>query len=195
MAIAIEEIGFDFDGVIADTAAAFIELACSKHGHCGFNLQQITAFELETCLDLPRTLVSEIFTDILTDSLSTDLQPIEGALEGLSDFTRRGTVTIITARPLRQPVIDWLDRYLPTPVCRRLRVVATGDHDDKLRHIRHYGLRYFIDDRAETCRQLAREEIVPFVFRQPWNRDDHDLQTVADWREIRALVGVGEDER
>ena len=190
LAIAIEEIGFDFDGVIADTAGAFIELACGKYGRCGFHLDQITDFELENCLDLPRTLVSDIFTEILTDSLATNLQPLPGALEGLSDFSRRGPVTIITARPLRQPVLDWLDRYLPTPVCRRLRVVATGDHDDKLRHIREYGLRYFIDDRAETCRLLAREEIVPFVFRQPWNRMDHDLPAVADWREIRALLDI-----
>jgi len=193
LAIAIEEIGFDFDGVIADTAGAFIDVACNTYGHCGLTLEQITDFELESCLDLPRTLVNDIFTEILTDSLKTNLQPMPGALEGLSDFSRCGMVTIITARPLRQPVLDWLDRYLPTPVFRQLRVVATGDHDDKLRHIREYGLRYFIDDRAETCRLLARQEIIPFVFQQPWNRGEHGLQTVADWREIRALLDMGED--
>lgn len=195
LAIAIEEIGFDFDGVIADTAGAFIELACDKYGRCGFSLEQITDFELENCLDLPRSLVGEIFADILTDSLATNLQPLPGALEGLAEFSRHGPVTIITARPLRQPVLDWLDRHLPTPVCKQLRVVATGDHDDKLRHIREYGLRYFVDDRAETCQLLAREEIVPFVFQQPWNQSDHGLQTVADWREIRALLALGEEGR
>ena len=191
-AIAIEELGFDFDGVIADTAANFIELACGRYGHCGFTAEQITNFELEHCLDLPPTLVNDIFTEILTDSLATDLQPIDGAIEGIRDFARHGTVTIITARPLLQPVVDWLERYLPSQTCRSLRVVATGDHDDKLRHIRHYGLRYFIDDRAETCLRLAQEEIVPFVFTQPWNAVADGLQRVSGWEEIRELLDRGE---
>lgn len=192
--IAIEEIGFDFDGVIADTAANFIELACGRYGHCGFTAEQITNFELEHCLDLPPSLVNDIFTEILTDSLATDLQPIAGAIEGISDFARRGTVTIITARPLLQPVVDWLERYLQPQACRSLRVVATGDHDDKLRHIRHFGLRYFIDDRAETCLRLAREEIVPFVFTQPWNAVADGLQRVSGWEEIRGLLDRGEEQ-
>jgi uncharacterized HAD superfamily protein len=188
MTIPIDEIGFDFDGVIADTAEAFIRLACNEYQYCSFSQEDITNFELENCLDIPPKLVEKIFTDILHDSIGTGVQPMVGAVESLERFASLSTVTIITARSLEQPVIDWLDRFFSRKAKEKIRVVTTGDHNDKIRHIQDHGLNYFIDDRAETCRQLARDNIVPYVYSQPWNRDRHNLQTVANWGEIRALV-------
>ncbi|MGB3209738.1 MAG: hypothetical protein WBB19_03440 [Desulforhopalus sp.] len=186
--ISVREIGFDFDGVIADTAEAFIRLACTEYNYCSYTSEDITSFELENCLDMPRELVEKIFTDILKDSLSTQLLPIAGAVECLEHFTQRSVVTIITARSLEAPVIDWLDRFFTKPAKKNIRVVATGDHNDKLRYIHQHSLKYFIDDRAETCDKLADENITPFVFTQPWNRNRHSHRTVANWEEIRALV-------
>lgn len=194
MTIPLHRIGFDFDGVIADTAEAFIRLACREYGYCGFTPEHITHFELENCLDIPRDLVEKIFTDILTDSLATALQPMPGAVQCLEQFTAWSAVTIITARPVSRPVFDWLDHFFTGPKREKIRVVATGDHNDKVRYIHEHGLKFFIDDRAETCIQLAREAITPFVFTQPWNRDRHTLQTVADWDEIRALVTPSPEE-
>ncbi len=188
--IAIQETGFDFDGVIADTAEAFIRLACTEYGHCSFTQEDITNFELEHCLDIPCEQVEKIFTDILTDSLATQLRPMPGAVQCLEHFTLTSQVTIITARPLDNPVFDWLDRFFSKKATKNIRVVATGDHNDKIRYIHQHSLKYFIDDRAETCNQLAREQITPFVFTQPWNRDRHNLQTVANWEEIRALTEI-----
>lgn len=186
--IPIKEIGFDFDGVIADTAETFIRLACSEYGYCSFAAEDITNFELESCLDIPFALVEKIFTDILTDSLGTGLLPIRGALECIEQFSLTSTVNIITARPLQNPVFDWLDHYISKAAGKNIRVVATGDHNDKVRYIHQHKLKYFIDDRLETCHQLVDEKITPFVFTQPWNRDRHTLQMVADWDEILALV-------
>jgi 5'(3')-deoxyribonucleotidase len=186
--IPVQEIGFDFDGVIADTAEAFIRLACTEYDYCSFTQEDITNFELENCLAIPRELVEKIFTDILTDSLATKLMPMPGAVECLERFTSTAQVTIITARPLENPVFDWIDRFFTKNAKENIRVVATGDHNDKIRHIHQHNLKYFIDDRAETCKQLVHENITPFVFTQPWNRDRHSLQTVANWEEIQALV-------
>jgi len=186
--IPLAEIGFDFDGVIADTAEAFIRLACNEYGYCSFSAEDITNFHLENCLDIPLQLVEKIFTDILTDSIATRLQPMPGAVECLEQFASRAAVTIITARPLKNPVFDWLNQFFTRKARENIRVVATGDHDDKVRYIHHHNLRYFIDDRVETCRQLVQENITPFVFTQPWNRDRHQLQMVADWQEIRNLI-------
>ncbi|MGW8194547.1 MAG: 5' nucleotidase, NT5C type [Desulforhopalus sp.] len=188
MTIPIREIGFDFDGVIADTAEAFIRLACTNYGYCSFTLDDITNFELEHCLDMPRDLVESIFTEILYDSIGTDLRPITGAVDCLEKFTTVSPVTIITARTLQKPVLVWLERFFTETARAQIRVVATGDHNDKIRYIRSHNLKYFIDDRAETCRQLAKDNITPFVFTQPWNINRHQLQAVASWEEIRALV-------
>lgn len=188
MTIPIQEIGFDFDGVIADTAGTFIRLACEKYNHCTFSQQDITNFELENCINIPQDDIQAIFNDILQDSIVTGLQPIDGAVETLSQMTEHAHVTIITARPIQQPVFDWLDHFFPAKAVKNIRVVATGDHNDKLRHIHQHGIQYFIDDRAETCMQLAIEGITPFVFSQPWNKGRHNLQSVADWQEVHQLL-------
>ncbi len=189
--IPLQEIGFDFDGVIADTAEAFIRLACTEYGCSSFTPEDITNFELENCLNIPRELVEKIFTDILIDSIATRLLPMPGAVECIERFTQTSTITIITARSLDNPVFDWLDRFFSKNAKENIRVVATGDHNDKVRYIYQHGLKYFIDDRAETCNQLAQENITPFVFTQPWNRNRHNLQMVDSWEEIWALISGG----
>lgn len=184
------EIGFDLDGVIADTAAAFVRIACEEYGYCDFTVEDITTFQIEQCIGMPATLVERIFRDILEDSLAAGLTPIPGAIEVLEEMAASGPITVITARHLEQPVIDWFDHFFPRSTTRAIRLIAMGDHDDKLRHIRRYGLRYFIDDRAETCTMLAAADILPYVYSHPWNRDRHHLPTVENWWQIRALLDL-----
>lgn len=181
------DIGFDFDGVIADTVEAFIRIACEQYGRCDIRPEHITHFLVEECLAMESEVVGSIFGAILRDSVGTGLQPMPGAVEVLSEMSERAPVTIITARPEADPVHCWLEAIFPAPVRRRLRVVAMGDHDDKARHIRQAGLSTFIDDRAETCVQLSRAGLDAIVFSQPWNRNRHSLPTVHSWAEIRAL--------
>ena len=184
------EIGFDLDGVIADTAAAFLEIACNRYEYCSFTLEDITNFELEQCIDIPTTLVARIFDDILHDSLATGLKPMDGAVEVLGELAAVAPITVITARPLHQPVIDWLDAVFPSTTRDAVHLIAMGDHDDKLRYIRERKLRYFVDDRAETCTMLALANISPLVFSHPWNRNRHRLPTVESWGDIRALLDL-----
>ncbi|MCW5200990.1 hypothetical protein VU07_04215, partial [Desulfobulbus sp. F4] len=74
-------LGFDFDGVIADTAESFLRIACEDYGLCGFRLEDITCFEVEQCLDMDAETAAAIFHKILEDSLGTGLRPMAGALE------------------------------------------------------------------------------------------------------------------
>lgn len=190
MKIQGKEIGFDLDGVIADTAEAFIRLACNEHAFCSFTLEEITTFQVEDCLDIPAPLVEEIFDAILRDSLASGLQPMEGAVEVITAMSSTAPVTIITARSLHQPVEEWLEHFFSAAVCSNIRLVAMGRHDDKARHIHEHQLRYFVDDRAETCLQLADMAITPFVFSQPWNQGKHALQSVENWQELQAMLAL-----
>ena len=188
MKIQSGEIGFDLDGVIADTAEAFIRLACEEHAFCSFTLKDISTFQVEDCLNIPVPVVEEIFDAILRDSLTTGLQPMAGAVEVISAMTDVAPVTIITARSLHQPVEAWLEHFFPCAVCANIRLVAMGRHDDKARYIHEHKLRYFVDDRAETCLQLADMAITPLVFSQPWNIGKHTLQSIESWQEIHAML-------
>ncbi len=188
MNIAHNEIGFDLDGVIADTAEVFIRLACEKFDYCSFRLEDISSFQVQDCLDIPADKVEQIFYTILKDSLGTGLQPMPGAVETITKMATRNPVTIITARPLQKPVEDWLEHFFSSETCSQLRLVAMGDHDGKLQYIKNHNLNYFIDDRVETCLQLAKTSITPIVFRQPWNHNKHSLASVNNWQEIHALL-------
>lgn len=181
------KLGFDFDGVIADTGEAFIRLACEQHALCDFELEQITTFAVEECLDLDVKVVESIFLQILNDSIGTGLKPMVGAVQVLGELTSEATVTIVTARSKPQPVHDWLKVNFPAAVLQRMEVVAMGDHDDKPRHVNQLGLTHFIDDRAQTCLQLEAAGIHSIVFSQPWNRSGHNLPTVDSWSDIRRL--------
>ncbi len=181
------EIGFDFDGVIADTVEAFIRIACDQYAHCGIRPEDITDFSVEQCLDMDASIAESIFLQILQDSVGTGLLPMPGAVEVLGEMTGQAQVTIVTARPEAEPVHHWLQTIFPGPIWPHIRVVAMGDHDDKARHIKDLGLSTFIDDRAETCLQLRRAGIHSIVFAQPWNRERHDLPTVCSWADIRTL--------
>ncbi len=181
------EIGFDFDGVIADTVEAFIRLACEQYDHCGIRPEDITDFTVEHCLGMETDIAESIFLEILHDSVGTGLLPMPGSVEVLSELADHAQVTIVTARPLAEPVHEWLQLTFSQDVYDQMRVVAMGDHDDKVRHIQQLGLRTFVDDRAETCLQMHRAGIRSIVFSQPWNRNRHTLPSVQSWQEIRNL--------
>jgi uncharacterized HAD superfamily protein len=188
MRIPADKTGFDLDGVIADTATAFLRIACEKYNYCSFTTEDITNFELEDCIPIPRDIVETIFTEILTDSLEAGLKPMKGAVETLTSLASKSIITVITARPLKTPVLNWIDAFFPAGTRDAIRVVATGDHSDKVRYIHEHGLKYFVDDRAETCMQLAEADIVPFVFNQPWNRNRHNLQSVDSWNDLQQML-------
>ena len=181
-------LGFDFDGVIADTAEAFLRLACADYDLCDLTCADITNFEIEQCLGLTRVEADAIFTKILLDSIGTGLQPMPGAVQVLGEMAERSTISVITARPLAKPMHDWFADFFPASTCKAIKVTAMGAHDGKVQHVHKQGLRFFIDDRAETCVQLSKAGIQPFVFHQPWNHNRHQLPSVSSWRDIRDLI-------
>jgi uncharacterized HAD superfamily protein len=187
-AIAPAHIGFDFDGVIADIGEAFVRLACTRYG-CDLELDKISSFQVDECIDLPREAIEAIFDDILRDSIGTGLRPIEGAIEALKRLGGHAPVTIITARPRVEPVRDWLEHHFDRHRCN-ITLISSGRHDDKEQFIRQHNIVYFIDDRVETCIMLAESGLKPMVFTQPWNRGQHNLPAVNTWAEIIDLLDI-----
>ncbi|WP_456473453.1 5' nucleotidase, NT5C type [Desulfolithobacter sp.] len=180
-------LGFDFDGVVADTAEAFLRLACEEYGRCDIRLEDITSFEVEECLAMDPSAIQAIFMKILQDSVGIGLKPMPGSVEVLGELSETAPLTLVTARPQPEPVREWLATILPPSTLPRIHIIAMGAHDDKPRHIKGRGLEWFIDDRAETCLQLPKYGITPIVFSQPWNKGKHQLSTVSSWEEIRSL--------
>ncbi len=180
-------IGFDFDGVIADTVESFLRIACEQYAVCDIDPEQITCFQVEECLDMAASIVDEIFSFILRDSLGAGLNPMPGCREVLTVLSACAPVTVITARPFAGPVLQWFEHHMPQRVNQKVRLVTTGDHDDKSRYIKKMNLSHFVDDRGHTCALLEQDGIRSILFAQPWNRSYSTLPRVNNWDEIRSL--------
>lgn len=184
MKIAPELIGFDIDGVVADTAEAFIRLAAKDHGIKGIRLQDITEFDVAQCLPIGRETAEAIFEVLLTAPLDADLRPMPNAVAVLTALAARAPLTFITARPREEPIAAWLCQLLGPRIFNNCRLIAMGNHDGKYSYIKELGLRYFVDDRAQTCIDLHQEGLTPLVYEQPWNQGRHQLRTVDSWLTI-----------
>ena len=180
-------IGFDIDGVVADTGSAFIQIASREYGLSSLSLNDITDFAVEDTLDVDREIIAAIFTRLHDEPLSSGIKPMQDAIPVLHRLAEQAPLTFVTARPERAPIDKWLKYYLEPQAYDKMRLVAMGVHDNKIPYIKELGLRYFVDDRLQTCRKLAEEGITPLVFNQPWNMNGHTLQKVESWQDIHAL--------
>ena len=181
------KIGFDFDGVVADTMEAFIRLADEDYS-IKVSPGEITDFMVEECLDIGKDIIDEIFTKLVLDPLGVGLKPMADAIIVLEELAREAPLTFITARPDVEPVAEWLDWYVGGKTFAKARLIATGDHDDKVDHIRQMGLTHFVDDRAVTCNFLSNEKgIIPIIYEQPWNFGKHSLDSVDSWQSIKKI--------
>jgi len=77
-----------------------------------------------------------------------------------------------------------LENYLPAEVCRQIDLIAMHDHDQKVRYIKEHDLTFFVDDRAETCAQVAQANLHPLLYRQPWNAGWNTFTVVDSWQQI-----------
>lgn len=184
-------IGFDIDCVVADTMEAFIRLAMDDYG-IKVQPEDITSFQVAECLDVSPRIIDEIFARLLSAPVENGLKPMPHAVDVLTEMSAWAPLTFITARPDREPVVRWLESILTNDVYRNSRLVAMGKHDGKAQYVRELGLRYFVDDRVETCVELAQAGISPIVFAHPWNRGRHPFATIDSWLDIKQRIMINE---
>ena len=148
---------------------------------------------LEDCLDLPAWIIDELIRELIDRPHELPVEPFPHAVPVLTRLARETPLLFVTARDRRRPIEHWLHRNLASVPPAAIRVLATGDPDTKIHYLKDHGIQYFVEDRLETCLQLADHGITPILFAQPWNRQPHPFPEVADWPELaRAAVrGLG----
>ncbi|MEW5726138.1 MAG: hypothetical protein AB1896_23715 [Thermodesulfobacteriota bacterium] len=181
---------FDIDGVVVDIVTPFLRLIEERHGYRGFTARDVTDFDLELALGLPAAVVDDV-VDLLVDSpLEAGVRPYPGAARVLAGLACRGSLLFVTARHRADRTRQWLEAILPELPPDRFEVIATGDPLAKLGYLLEKNRPHFFDDHLETCRQLARAGLFPYVFDQPWNRRDGNLPRVSGWAEVGRLFGL-----
>ncbi len=183
-------IAFDIDGVVADTMQIFVTLAHEKYGLTHFSKEDIYSYDLYECLHLEKDIIDDLIRLTLSGEYTMRIPPVEGAPEVLAQLARTTPLTFVTARIRPEPIAQWLFRILPGVPAERITVLASGAPEIKLDILNKLEIRYFVEDRVETCRQLKRAGIQPFLFVQPWNRDEpaDGLIRIQNWDQLKEWV-------
>jgi uncharacterized protein len=187
--IPLDRLAFDIDGVVADIMTTFLTLARERFdlGH-QLRYEHITTFSLAECLDLPPQVIEALIRELIDRPHELPVEPLPHAVPVLSRLAEETPLLFVTARDRARPIQTWLRRTLAPVAPAAIRVVATGDPDTKLHFLQDHGIRYFVEDRLETCLQLADHGITPILFAQPWNRRPHNFLEVQDWQELSGLL-------
>ncbi len=184
--IAPWELAFDIDGVVADTMAVFLRVARERYGFTRLTKEDLRRYDLHACLDIPHDLVDEMICLTLDDDHTLQIPPVEGAVAVLTELSRHTPLRFVTARIWPESIIRWLQQTLAEVPSSRIEVFATGLPEAKGDLLRDLGIKYFVEDRVETCWLLADYGIQPLLFDQPWNRGTEPLPfpRIANWGQL-----------
>ena len=181
-------LAFDIDGVVADIMTTFIQLARERYGLHHLDYNDIVDFDLARCLKMDEAIIGEILELLLYQPETLAIAPLPEAVPTLTRLAQEQPLLFVTARDRAEPIAAWLAQQLPTVPPQDLKIIATGDPDAKLLYLQEHNIRYFVEDRLETCFHLARSGIQPLVFDQPWNRRPHAFPIVYSWRDLASLI-------
>ena len=181
-------VAFDIDGVVADTMTLFLDIARQEYNLNSFTYADITCYNLADCLDIDPKTIDAVVTRILEGNYKAPLNPVVGAPDVLFQLgSHFGPIMLVTARPYSGPLDDWINQTLCLDPAL-IEIVATGSHEAKAGILQQHHIRYFVDDRLETCFLLQEAGIQPILFKQPWNREPHAFCEVGSWHEIKKLL-------
>jgi uncharacterized protein len=181
-------VAFDIDGVVADTMSLFLLIARTEYGINHTRYDDIVDYDLGKCLDIGNDVMMEILIKIMEGRYSLPLNPIPDAprvLRRLNDCHQ--PTLFVTARPEGAYIRDWICESLGLQ-SNTIEVVATGSFEGKREILEEHRIRFFVEDRLETCFVLAEAGITPILFKQPWNRKSHPFTEVDNWEGIESLL-------
>lgn len=184
----LHRLAFDVDGVVADIMTTFLDLARERYGHGHLRYEDITTFRLEECLDLPSWIIRTLIRELIDRPHELPIEPFPQAVPVLTRLAARTPLLFVTARDRATPIRVWLTRTLAAVPEEAIRVLASGDPEGKLHYLKAHAIQFFVEDRLETCYQLAEHGITPILFAQPWNRQPHPFPEVNGWPDLASLL-------
>ncbi len=187
MSITPGEIAFDIDGVVADTFHVFVEKAHEDYGY-HFTYEDIVEYDFWEVLNMSKDDSDAIIQELLERPIESGIRPIRGAVKVLTRLSGIAPLFFVTARPEKDPIIEWVYHQLPLVDRDLISLEATQTFEEKLPILSERGVKYFVEDRLDTCYLLQEISITPIVFEQPWNKKKHPFPIAKGWEELADMI-------
>lgn len=186
------KIAIDIDDVTADMVTALTKYNNEVYG-TKLTLADHNDYDLAKVWQCPADIAVERVYTFYRSERMNDLQPIEGAIEGINKLSEKYTIQFITSRPsfLQEKSMKWLAKYFPG---KNLPIIFTNQYSKgentktkKSTVCKELNIRYIIEDAPPYALDCAQNEITVLLFKRPWNvslTDDKHIIKVSNWSEI-----------
>ncbi|HEX9878996.1 MAG TPA: hypothetical protein VGB25_02240, partial [Candidatus Binatia bacterium] len=153
-------VGLDIDGVLADFLTPFLQLLEEETGSGPITAESVTDFNFTDHPVLSEKIVLECFEKVsYSPSFWKTLSPLitPGDWQKLDSLSREDRLLFITHRYVRDTydlnavTCDWLKLHgISKPVVH-------FTNESKAPLVENLGIRFFMDDRYENCRDVAEQ--------------------------------------
>lgn len=183
----VPRFGFDLDGCIPDTYAAFVPVLNEMYG-TNVSIDNFHAYHIENYIGLSRAQILAAFDEMIINRPDTIL-PYPGSIQALQEYAliSEQPPVFITARPETQAeaTISWLDKYLEG---LNYDIEFVNGSIEKSPYAEKYGVEVFVEDSGPTALELAGAGIKTLLLDRLWNRNDPPVPGVVrilgGWQEI-----------
>ena len=185
----------DVDDILLDTMPVLVRYYNRKFG-TNFRLEYYKSYNLGETWEKTPEEVGLILERFLRSKESMQVQPLEGAVEGMRTLTKKYDFVAVTSRPLNvyDKTGDLLRRYFKRGI---IEIAHTNQHGtlasdkSKFEACRKRNIGIIIEDCLEIGIDAARNGMNVILLNRQWNRPDEDyenpggrIQRVNNWQEI-----------
>lgn len=175
-------IGVDIDSVVCESMPVILD---EVERVTGRHLVKEDIREYDQMVD--GISIGTIIRDLYKQrpSVLHDMEPVEGAVEGVATIASQHEIVFITSRHNATiPVTEaWIRHHFG-----KYPIFHTGPSEDKTNH----GIELLIDDSPDFAEHFASKGRDVLLFDQPWNqhvKDTHYITRVKSWSDILRLIG------
>lgn len=191
-------IAFDIDGVILDFFSSFLSYANSQLG-TNVTYNQANCHNLARCFGVKDSVIKQVHESYNNEVSHDDIQPIEGALDGLGRLSLQYEIAIITSRSshYEQATHEWFKRHFSKVIIhfslgRNNPYAGAIGRKHKPQIAEQIGALCLIEDNEEEFIHWDAPTVQPICFAQPWNEclvESHPkILRLNGWLEITDLL-------
>ncbi len=190
-------VGLDLDEVVANTLPQFIGFYNNHYG-TSLKYQDFHSYRFEDVISEPMEVILERIVEFYHSPFGAQIQPVDGAVEVISDLLSHCEFIAITARP--NPIIETTEKWLKDHYHGLIDTVHFAhnihincERKKKVDYCKELAIDVLVDDLAENLMGCKEAGVLPLLFDRPWNakaQGDH-FKRINGWVEIKDLLLQG----